>query len=101
MPIWQGKAQTTAETLQPQTVEVDYTLPLGTKTIADIKVTGTENYEEYVLIGFSGLSVGQEIKIQGRNYRCRKTLLKQGYFSDVKILATKVTNDSVWLENST
>ncbi|HPO47439.1 MAG TPA: outer membrane protein assembly factor BamA [Paludibacteraceae bacterium] len=94
-----AKAQTTAETLQPQTVEVDYTLPLGTKTIADIKVTGTENYEEYVLIGFSGLSVGQEIKIPGAEITgAVKRFWKQGYFSDVKILATKVTNDSVWLE---
>ena len=29
--------------------------------IADIKVEGVKNYEDYVLIGISGLSVGQTI----------------------------------------
>lgn len=31
--------------------------------IADIKVTDIENYEDYVLIGISGLAVGQTITV--------------------------------------
>ena len=31
--------------------------------IADIKVEGVKNYEDYVLIGLSGLSVGQTITV--------------------------------------
>ena len=33
--------------------------------IAEIKVEGVKNYEDYVLIGLSGLSVGQTITIPG------------------------------------
>ena len=33
--------------------------------IADIKVTGASNYEDYVLIGYSGLSVGDVVEIPG------------------------------------
>ena len=33
--------------------------------IADIKVEGVKNYEDYVLIGLSGLSVGQTITVPG------------------------------------
>ncbi|MDD3404659.1 MAG: outer membrane protein assembly factor BamA [Paludibacteraceae bacterium] len=94
-----AKAQIVANQPQQQAVEIDYSLPLGTKTIADIKVTGSENYEEYVLIGFSGLSIGQQIKIPGDEITAAiKRFWKQGYFSDVKILATQIRNDSVWLE---
>ena len=32
--------------------------------IADIKVEGVKNYEDYVLIGLSGLSVGQTITVR-------------------------------------
>lgn len=31
--------------------------------IADIKVTGIKDYDDFVLIGFSGLSVGDEVTI--------------------------------------
>ena len=33
--------------------------------IADIKVEGVKNYEDYVLIGISGLAVGQTVTIPG------------------------------------
>lgn len=33
--------------------------------IAGITVTGAPNYEDYVLIGYSGLEVGQVIEIPG------------------------------------
>ena len=34
-------------------------------TIAEIAVEGIDNYEDYVLIGISGLSVGQRIRVPG------------------------------------
>ena len=34
----------------------DYTLTPKEVTIADIKITGASSYEDYVLIGFSGLN---------------------------------------------
>ena len=46
---------------------INYTATPKSYIIADIKVTGLENsmYEDFVLIGFSGLSKGQEILVPG------------------------------------
>lgn len=76
----------------------DYNAPRR-YTIAGIEVTGTSNYEDYLLIGFSGLSVGDEITVPGNEVTdAVKRFWKQGLFSDVKIVAAKVEGDSIWLE---
>jgi len=70
-------------------------------TIAGLKVTGLENsgYEDYVLIGISGLAVGQKVAVPGEQLTdATKKFWKHGLFSDVQILATKQTTDSVWIE---
>ena len=70
-------------------------------TLAGIKVSGVENYgyEDYVLIGISGLSVGQKVTVPGDEFTsAMNKFWKHGLFSDVKILATKLTADSVWIE---
>ena len=36
-----------------------------TYEIAGIKVTGADNYEDYIIIGYSGLSVGEKVEIPG------------------------------------
>lgn len=78
--------------------ELDYNAPVQTVTIADIKVTGADNYEDYVLIGFSGLSVGQEIKLPGNDITSSiQRFWKQGYFSEVSFLMDTLRNDSIWL----
>ncbi|MCL1937983.1 MAG: outer membrane protein assembly factor BamA [Candidatus Azobacteroides sp.] len=69
--------------------------------IANIKVSGVENYgyEDFVLIGISGLSVGDKVSIPGQEITSAvKAFWKNGMFSDVKIIADKLTADSVWLE---
>ena len=45
--------------------KVVYTNHPQTYEIADIAVTGADNYEDYIIIGYSGLSVGQRIEIPG------------------------------------
>jgi len=66
--------------------------------IANIKITGADNYEDFVLIGFSGLAVGDVIDIPGDAItNAIKRFWKQGLFSDVKIMATKMENGKVWL----
>ncbi|MDR2843078.1 MAG: outer membrane protein assembly factor BamA [Candidatus Symbiothrix sp.] len=70
-------------------------------TIADIQVTGVESYgyENYVLIGISGLSVGDKVSVPGDELtNSLKAFLKHGLFAWGQILATKLTADSVWLE---
>ena len=77
---------------------VEYTLQRKTYEIADITVTGAESYEDFVLIGFSGLAKGDKIEIPGDAItKSIRRFWKQGLFSDVKIEATKFEGDKVWL----
>ena len=66
--------------------------------IADIKVTGMKNYEDYVLIGISGLSVGQTITVPGDDISdAVKRYWRHGLFSDVKISAEKIVGNKIYL----
>ena len=66
--------------------------------IADIKVSGVKNYEDYVLIGISGLAVGQTITVPGDDITTAlKRYWRHGLFSDVKILADKIVGDKIYL----
>lgn len=67
--------------------------------IAGITVKGADNYEDYVLIGLSGLEIGQEIEIPGNDITAAmKRFWRQGLFSDVSIKWTKAYGNKVWLE---
>lgn len=69
--------------------------------IADIKVEGVKNYEDYVLIGLSGLSVGQTISVPGDEITgAIKRYWRHGLFSNVSITAEKVEGNKVWLKIS-
>jgi len=79
--------------------EIEYNYQRNTYEIADIKVTGADNYEDFVLIGFSGLAAGDKIDVPGDQVtKAIKRFWKQGLFSDVKIIATKIQDGKVWLE---
>ena len=66
--------------------------------IADIKVEGVKNYEDYVLIGISGLAVGQTITVPGDDITgAVKRYWRHGLFSDVKISADKIEGNKIWL----
>lgn len=68
-------------------------------TIQGIEVTGADNYEDYVLIGFSGLSVGQKVSVPGDEIsNAIKRFWKQGLFSDVRITLEKVRGDDCWIK---
>ena len=78
---------------------IEYSNSAPKYQIAEIKVTGADNYEDFVLIGFSGLAVGDIINIPGDAItNAIKRFWKQGLFSDVKILATKIKDGKVWLK---
>ena len=67
--------------------------------IADIKVTGNENYEEFIVIGYSGLKKGDIIEVPGSEIStAAKRLMKQGLFAQAQKKVKKVAGNKVWLE---
>ena len=90
-----------ADTVDALTVvpTIEYTMQRKTYEIAGISVTGADSYEDFVLIGFSGLAVGDKIEVPGDQItKSLKRFWKQGLFSDVKFKATKIEGDKIWLE---
>jgi outer membrane protein insertion porin family len=80
-----------------QSADIDYS-SAKQLIIADIDVSGDVTYEKYIIIGLSGLSIGQKISVPGKEITSSiNHFWKQGYFSDVRMLADKITNDSIWL----
>lgn len=66
--------------------------------IGDIKVDCESTYEDYVLIGISGLNVGDAVSIPGEEItEAVKRYWKHGLFSNVSIIADEIRNDSVFL----
>lgn len=87
------RAQETAERF-----DVDYAGTAHEYTLAGINIVGADHYEDYILIGFSGLSVGQRIKLPGAELTgVVKKFWKQGYFADVKLYVDHIYGDSLWL----
>ena len=67
--------------------------------IADIQVSGIRYLDKTVLVQLSGLKVGEDITVPGDEITIAiKKLWQQGLFSDVKITATKIVGDQIWLE---
>ena len=67
--------------------------------IAGIKVSGVDNYEDYVIIAYSGLTIGQRIDIPGNDLKnAAKRFWRQGLFSKVQIKVEKIYGDKAWLE---
>ena len=94
-------AQDSASVATPaaSTPKIEYSMTRKTYEIAGISVTGAPSYEDFVLIGFSGLAVGDKIEVPGDQItKCIRRFWKQGLFSDVKIAATKIEGDKIWLE---
>ena len=69
-------------------------LPIG-----GISVEGVDAYEDYLLIGISGLSVGEYVSIPGDEITAAvKRYWKHGLFSNARIEAEKIQNDSIYLK---
>ncbi len=66
--------------------------------IADIRVTGADNYEDYIVIGYSGLKKGDVIEIPGNDVTTAvKRLMRQGLFAQAQIIVEKVAGKKAWL----
>ena len=69
-----------------------------TYEIAGMRVTGLQYYEDYIVIGYSGLAVGDKIEIPGDELtNAAKRFWKQGLFSKIQIKVEKICGDKAWL----
>ena len=77
---------------------VEYTRVPRSYVIGGIAVEGAKNYDDYMLIGLSGLSVGQKVDIPGDEITSAvKRFWRNGLFSNVSIEADSVVDGKVYL----
>lgn len=77
---------------------IDYANPKE-YVIADVTVSGIEFIQKEVLISLSGLKKGNTVTLPGDDVTdVLKKFWSQGLFSDARITATQIRNDSVWLD---
>lgn len=78
--------------------EISYAGTPRTVTIGGINVSGVEGYEDYVLTGISGLTVGQKIELPGSaTTEAVKRYWRHGLFSQVQLSVDSIIGDKVWL----
>ena len=78
--------------------DISYAGTPRTVEIAGIAVTGAEGYEDYMLTGISGLSIGQEIQLPGDEITdAVKHYWKYGLFSEVSISVDSLVHDKAYL----
>ena len=79
--------------------DITYSGTPKTYRLAGLTVTGIEGYEDYVLTGISGLTVGQELEVPGTAITdAVKRYWKHGLFSDVSISADSIVGDNIYLK---
>ncbi|SES85904.1 outer membrane protein assembly factor [Prevotella sp. kh1p2] len=78
--------------------EISYAGTPRTVTIGGINVSGVEGYEDYVLTGISGLTVGQKIELPGSaTTEAVKRYWRHGLFSQVQLSVDSIIGDKAWL----
>ena len=78
--------------------DISYAGMPRTCEIGGIAVEGVEGYEDYVLTGLSGLSVGQQIEVPGSQItEAVKRYWRNGLFSKVSITADSIVGSKIYL----
>lgn len=78
--------------------EISYAGTPRSGVIGGIAVSGVEGYEDYMLTGISGLTVGQKIELPGQEItEAVKRYWKHGLFSKVQIAADSIVGDKIYL----
>lgn len=78
--------------------EISYVGTPRSGVIGGIAVSGVEGYEDYMLTGISGLTVGQKIELPGQEItEAVKRYWKHGLFSNVQIAADSIVGDKIYL----
>jgi len=97
-----GVFSASAQTVPTDTIYAPNVLFNGmpnTYEIAGIRVTGAPNYDDFIILGYSGLKVGDRVEIPGTELtNAVKRLMRQGLFSQAQIKVEKTYGDQAWLE---
>jgi outer membrane protein insertion porin family len=81
------------------TPNIVFTSMPRTYEIAGLKVSGAANYEDFIIIGYSGLKIGERVEVPGSELTAAaKRIMRQGLFAQVQIKVEKTAGDQVWLE---
>ena len=78
--------------------KIVFTSSPSTYELAGITVKGVDNYDNNIILGYSGLTIGQRIEIPGDDLKTvAKRFWRQGLFSKVQIVVDKIYKDKAWL----
>ena len=96
LPAFTIKAQVANDTIYNPTVL--YSSMPRTYEIAGITVEGAPNYDEFLILGYAGLKVGDRVTIPGDDITAAaKRLMRQTLFSQARIELVKTYGDKAWL----
>ncbi len=77
---------------------IDYSRTPRDYIIGGITVSGVQNYDEFLLIGLSGLQVGERVTIPGEQItKAIRRYWRNGLFSSVAIKVDSIVRDSAYL----
>lgn len=78
---------------------VIFTTMPRTYEIADIQITGAPNYDDFLILGYTGLKVGDRVEIPGSDLtNAVKRIMRQQLFAQARIKVLKTVGDKAWLE---
>ena len=70
-----------------------------TYEIAGISVEGAPNYDDYLILGYAGLKVGDRVAIPGDDItNAVKRLMRQTLFAQASIVLEKTVGDKAWIK---
>ena len=76
--------------------DISYAGSPRTLVLGGINISGMEGYEDYALMGISGLTIGQEIDVPGTQITdAVKRYLRHGLFSNVSIAADSIVGNRI------
>lgn len=78
--------------------DISYAGTPHTYVLGGMAVSGVDGYEDYMLTGISGLTVGQEIEVPGQDISdAVKRYWRHGLFSKCQIAADSIVGDKIYL----
>ncbi|MBO4942654.1 MAG: outer membrane protein assembly factor BamA [Muribaculaceae bacterium] len=95
--VMPAKAQTANDTIYNPNVL--YSAMPRTYEIAGISIEGAPNYDEYLILGYAGLKVGDRLTIPGDDItNAVKRLMRQTLFAQARIELEKTYGDKAWIK---